>query len=154
MRLLPIVMHPDPVLRQVCSAVEVFDDALARLAEDMLHTMYAAEGRGLAAPQVSDLRRIFVFDADWKAGAENPVVCVNPVVTPVGTDTRTVAEQCLSIPDTPVEVTRPARIRLDWQDVSGAGHQQEFTGDAAVVIQHEADHLEGQLVLDYHKETP
>ncbi|MBR9864253.1 MAG: peptide deformylase [Rhodobacteraceae bacterium] len=154
MKLLPIVMHPDPVLRQVCSAVEVFDEALARLSGDMLHTMYAAEGRGLAAPQVGDLRRIFVFDADWKAAERNPFVCVNPVVTPLGPESRTVAEQCLSIPDTPVEVTRPARIRLDWQDVTGAHHQQEFTGDAAVVIQHEADHLEGRLVLDYQKETP
>lgn len=154
MKLLPIVMHPDPVLRQVCSAVEVFDDALARLAQDMLHTMYGAQGRGLAAPQVGDLRRIFVFDADWKAGAEKPYVCVNPLVTPIGTDSRTVAEQCLSIPDTPVEVTRPAQVRFAWQDVSGAWHQQEFEGDAAVVIQHEADHLEGRLVLDYQKETP
>lgn len=154
MSLLPIVMHPDPRLRQVCSAVEVFDDGLAQLAADMCDTVYHAQGRGLAAPQVGDLRRMFVFDAEWKQGAPCPFVCVNPVITALGEETRTVPEQCLSIPDQPVAVTRPVRISLVWQDVTGARHRQEFDGDAAVIVQHEADHLEGRLVLDYLEETP
>lgn len=153
MSLLPIVMHPDPVLRQVCTGVDVFDDGLAQLAADMLDTMYAAQGRGLAAPQVGDLRRMFVFDAAWKQGEACPFICVNPVVTALGDETRTVPEQCLSIPDHPVKITRPARISLVWQDATGLGHEQEFDGDAAVIVQHEADHLEGRLVLDYIKEA-
>lgn len=154
MSLLPIVMHPDPVLRQVCCGVTVFDDGLAQLAADMLDTMYGAQGRGLAAPQVGDLRRMFVFDAAWKQGEACPFICVNPVVTALGCETRTVPEQCLSIPDQPVDVTRPAGITLVWQDLDGLHHTQDFDGDAAVIIQHEADHLEGRLVLDYLKETP
>lgn len=148
MSILPIVMHPDPVLRVVCDAVDASAECAA-LAEDMLETMYAAEGRGLAAPQIGKPLRMFVFDADWKQGTANPYVCINPVVTPIGTTEASVEEMCLSIPDRPVTVTRPAKIELSWLDQAMQKHTEVFEGDAAVIVQHEADHLEGRLVLDY-----
>ena len=150
----PILKHPDPVLRVVCDEVSVFDGALAELAQDMLETMYGAEGRGLAGPQIGITQRIFVFDAVWKEGPAAPVVCINPVIEPVGDSTQSFEESCLSIPDHPVEVTRPAVVRMRWQDVTGAAHEAQFDGAAAVVVQHEADHLVGRLCIDYEEAAP
>jgi peptide deformylase len=145
-----IVMHPDPVLRQVCEAAQLDQGmALRELSGDMLETMYAAKGRGLAAPQVGQAVRLFVFDATWKEGVYTPHVCINPVIEPIGDEVKSVEEQCLSIPDQPVFVERPAKIEMTWFDADLRRHQQVFTGSEAVVIQHEADHLEGRLVLDY-----
>jgi peptide deformylase len=146
--ILPIVMHPDPVLPVVYDTVGVDEDMQA-LSADMLETMYAANGRGLAAPQVGETVRMFVFDATWKEGVSAPYVCINPVIQPVGDTVRSVEEQCLSIPDQPVLVERPAQVEMTWFDAAGQRQKREFTGDEAVVIQHEADHLEGRLVLDY-----
>ena len=147
MALRPIVTVPDPVLRAVCAPVTAFDGALAALAVDMFDTMYAAPGRGLAAPQVGLGLRLFVMDAGWKDGAPDPRVFVNPVVTP-GPDRATGPEGCLSIPDTPCTVTRATTVRVDWQDLTGAPQSGTFDGFAAICIQHEADHLDGILCTD------
>lgn len=143
----PIVMHPDEMLRRVCDPVTA-GDAVALLAEDMLETMYAAKGRGLAAPQVGVPWRVFVFDAAWKSGTPEPFVCLNPEVEPLGAEMRRGAELCLSIPERPVDVTRPARVRLRWQGLDGMPVARDFTGDAAVIVQHETDHLDGRLIID------
>lgn len=148
MAVLGIRMVPDPVLHQVCASVSDFDAGLKRLAEDMLDTMYDATGRGLAAPQVGVLSRVFVMDATWKSGEADPMVFVNPIVQKASKTLATLDEGCLSIPDQLIEVSRPDRVQLQWQDLSGASHEADFDGFAAACIQHEIDHLNGVLISD------
>lgn len=148
MATLPILLLPDPRLRQKCAMVTVFDPALKQLAEDMLETMYAAPGRGLAGPQVGVMQRIFVMDVGWKDGRPSPLVCVNPVIRDsAGNAINT--EGCLSIPDQPVRIARPATIQLEWQDLAGRDCEGFFEGFAATCVQHERDHLDGILCIDY-----
>lgn len=148
MALLSIRQAPDPVLRQVCAQVSAFDDALKTLAEDMLETMYAAPGRGLAAPQVGVSKRLFVMDATWKDGFYDPQVFVNPEITHASAETATLEEGCLSIPDQLVAVTRPAQVSLRWQGLDGKTAAASFAGFAAACVQHELDHLDGILCID------
>lgn len=139
---------PDPVLRAVCDRVVVFDDALAVLVADMFATMYAAPGRGLAAPQIGVSQRVFVMDATWKTGEPAPLAFVNPVIVDVSDVSVTQPEGCLSIPGDLTEVTRPDAVTLRWQDLDGRAHEQRFDGFAAACIQHEVDHLDGILITD------
>lgn len=145
--LLPILRWPDPRLVQPC-APAVLNDDLRALAADMLETMYAAPGRGLAAPQVGRLLRMFVMDVAWKTGDPAPMVFVNPVLELVG-ERITGPEGCLSIPGPVTEVERNAQVRVRWTDLEGRMQEQEFDGFAAVCIQHEHDHLDGILTLDH-----
>lgn len=145
---LPILTHPDPVLRAVCAPVTLFDDALRALVADMFATMYAAPGRGLAAPQVGRELRLFVMDADWKAGPPAPRVFVNPTLIWVSDDRVTGAEACLSIPGEVSHVPRAAEVEVRWQDLDGQWETGSFAGFEAVCIQHEADHLDGILCID------
>lgn len=148
-RVRPIVMHPDPVLLQRCApAGYLTGPELRQLAADLLATMYAAEGRGLAAPQVGLLRRLFVMDAGWKQGAAEPLVLLDPEIIARHGPLEEAEERCLSIPDQPVRVVRAARIEIRWFDLRGKVQQREMTGDAARIAQHEADHLEGRLIID------
>ena len=146
---LDIRQYPDPILREVCDRVDRFDADIERLARDMLETMYLAGGRGLAAPQVGIPLQLFVMDPGWKTGHQTPYVCANPFVAALGDDMRECEEMCLSIPDQPVMVRRPAMVMLGWRDARDVAHEAELTGDAAVIAQHEADHLEGRLCIDY-----
>jgi len=147
MTVLPIVIWPDRRLSEPAGAVAVFDAGLRHLAEDMLDTMYAAPGRGLAGPQVGAMLRIFVMDCHWKDGTPDPRVFVNPeIVTAEGEATRD--EGCLSVPGLLVPVTRPARLRLRWQGLDGTWSTGDFEGFEAVCIQHERDHLDGILHID------
>lgn len=149
MAVLPIVIHPDDRLRTICARVETFDAALAQLVGDMWDTMYDAPGRGLAAPQVGVLQRLFVFDSDWKdEGSHNPRVMVNPEILWMSEETAEFTEGCLSIPDTPCRLARPARITMRWQDLDGTSYEDTFEGITAVVVQHEFDHLDGVLIID------
>jgi peptide deformylase len=149
----PILVLPDARLRQVCADVTVFDADLKQLADDMLDTMYAAPGRGLAGPQIGVMQRIFVMDVGWKDGRPSPLVCINPVIKDVsGQAVNT--EGCLSIPDHPVLIERPAMVRLAWFDVAGRACEGFFDGFAAVCVQHERDHLDGVLCIDYPDLTP
>ncbi|WP_227268260.1 peptide deformylase [Roseobacter weihaiensis] len=149
MSLREIVKWPDPRLRVACDPVNDITPEIERLADDMLETMYAASGRGLAAPQVGVLRRLFVLDIQWKEAARDPMVFVNPQIA--GTSDRMVTqpEVCLSIPGVAAEVSRPDRIDLRWTDLGGQPQAQSFEGIAAVCIQHEIDHLEGIVTLDH-----
>ena len=144
----PIRMWPDPVLARVSVAVTAFDADLAALAADMLETMYAAPGRGLAGPQVGVLRRLFVMDATWKDGPPTPRVVVNPVLSDPAAETAVQAEGCLSLPGFVVPVSRPVAVTMDWQDPDGAPRRERLTGFAALCAQHETDHLDGILTLD------
>lgn len=144
-------LWPDPVLSQPCALVE--GDASALIA-DLFDTMYEAYGRGLAAPQIGVLKRAFVVDVTWKEGPRDPRAFVNPQIVEVSDETVVMTEQCLSIPDRPMEVSRPAWVRLKWQDVDGALHEDRFDGVLARCIQHEFDHLNGVVIFDHQPEAP
>jgi len=146
---LEIVLHPDPRLGEMCAPVLEVD---AELIADMFATMYDAPGRGLAAPQVGVMDRVFVMDAGWKEGAPTPMVFANPEL--LSAEGEQVNEEgCLSIPDTPRRVARPERIEVMWLDETGAQQRGAFEGFEAACICHEMDHLDGRLILD-HLEAP
>lgn len=148
MSVLPILIYGDPRLRQVATPV-VVNDSVRQLAADMVETMYAAPGRGLAAPQVGAGLRMFVMDCHWKDGAEPaPVVVVNPQLSDPSAELVPFAEGCLSIPEILVEVTRPAEITMRWQTLDGDIFMRRLSGFEAVCAQHEYDHLDGILNTD------
>ena len=150
-------LHPDPHLRITCTPVTDFDSRIAAIGADMLRVMYDAYGRGLAAPQLGGMRvsdRLFVMDAGWKvSGQREGRICINPEVLWTSDDKATHTEACLSIPDTPRRIARPAEIEAAWQDETGTCHTARLTGAEAVIFQHELDHLDGRLILD-HPEAP
>lgn len=146
----PILIHPDPRLKKVCPPVAQISDDIRRLADDMLATMYDAPGVGLAAPQVGVLARVFVMDCVKEEGAApRPLVLVNPEVVWASDEINVYEEGCLSIPEEYAEVKRPARVRMRWTDLSGAVQEEEFAGLWATCAQHELDHLNGKLFIDY-----
>lgn len=152
MTLKPILIHPDPRLKKVCDPVSEFDKELAQVADDMLETMYDAPGIGLAAPQIGLLKRLLVMDCAKEAeGTPEPMVLVNPAVTWESDDKNVYEEGCLSIPGQYAEVERPKMVRVSWQDVEGKSHEQEFDALWATCVQHEIDHLDGVLFIDYLK---
>ncbi|MDP2085822.1 MAG: peptide deformylase [Gemmobacter sp.] len=153
MAVLPILRFPDPRLRLPCLPVLQIDDDLRKLATDMLDTMYAAPGRGLAGPQAGAMLRIFVMDVTWKDGIPSPRICLNPEILDWSDEVATCMEGCLSIPGVPAEVTRPAEITLQWTDLSGAVLEERLTGFAATCAQHELDHLYGRLCIDLMPEA-
>jgi peptide deformylase len=145
--LLPILEWPDPRLAQACAPVAEVTPGLRALAADMLETMYAAPGRGLAGPQVGAMQRIFVMDVTWKEGRPDPQVILNPVIEPLGDAVCTRAEGCLSIPGILTDITRPARVRMRWSDLEGVAHEAVLQDFAAACVQHETDHLDGVVTL-------
>lgn len=148
MTVLPILIWPDPVLSQRAGPVSVDDGAL-QLAQDMLDTMYAAQGRGLAAPQIGLLHRLFVMDATWKSGPQAPEIFLNPEILWKSDETVPSEEACLSIPNVRAEVIRATEIILRWTTPEGAIAAQKLTGFRAICAQHEMDHLDGILTLDH-----
>ncbi|MDF1727607.1 MAG: peptide deformylase [Sulfitobacter sp.] len=153
MSLLPILHWPDPRLRETCAPVADITPEIARLAEDMLETMYDAPGRGLAAPQVGVLQRLFVMDAGWKEGRPDPIVCINPMLQEVSEEREVRTEGCLSIPGVTAEISRPAKVQMVWTGLNGARFVQSFEGFAATCAQHELDHLDGIVTFDHLDET-
>ena len=149
MSLLGIRTVPDDILRVICDPIVVFDAALDKLATDMLETMYAAPGRGLAAPQMGRSIRLFVMDETWKEGAPSPTIFVNPEILSVSDALETLDEGCLSIPGELTAVTRPAQVTMRWRAIDGIKQEGTFQGFAAACVQHEIDHLNGILCTDY-----
>ena len=147
MALLPIRLHPDPVLRIKCPGVEVFDDELKRLAADMVETMYAAPGIGLAAPQVGVELRLAVVDTSVGEQEGALLILVNPEIV-AGEGEETKEEGCLSIPGVEEKVSRPFRVRVKAQDLGGREFELEADELPARAIQHEIDHLDGVLFID------
>ncbi|HYK25228.1 MAG TPA: peptide deformylase [Steroidobacteraceae bacterium] len=146
MALLPILEYPDPRLRERALPVTAFDEALGRLIDDMLETMYAAPGIGLSATQVNVRRRLLVIDISEKH--EEPLVFVNPeILSREGTEKS--EEGCLSVPGIFDQVERAEKVRVRSQDRTGAWSEREFEGMLAVCLQHEMDHLDGKLFVDY-----
>jgi peptide deformylase len=150
---LPILIHPDPRLKKVCAEVPDLSDDLRRLADDMLETMYDAPGIGLAAPQVGVLERLIVLDCAKpdKGDKPRPLVMVNPRVLASSDEANTYEEGCLSIPEQFADVTRPAEVEVEWLDRDGKLHKEGFGGLWATCVQHEIDHLDGKLFIDYLK---
>ena len=147
----PIIIHPDPRLKKTCAEVSDITDDLRTLADDMLETMYDAPGIGLAAPQVGVLSRLIVLDCVKKDEGETPrpLVMFNPRVLAASDDRNVYEEGCLSIPDQFADVERPRMVTVEWVDQNGAVQQEDFDGLWATCVQHEIDHLDGRLFIDY-----
>ena len=149
MAVLPILTLPDPVLRKKAKPVERIDAELRRLMDDMLATMYDAPGIGLAALQVGVLRRLIVMDPAKDEAPKSPLVMVNPEMLERSEEMRTHEEGCLSIPDFTAEIERPARTRVSYIDREGKKREAELEGIWSTLVQHEIDHLNGVLFIDY-----
>ncbi|MDT8880689.1 peptide deformylase [Halomonas saccharevitans] len=144
---LPILEFPDERLRTVATPVETVDDEVRRLVDDMLETMYDASGIGLAATQVDVHRRVIVMDVS--DDRSSPLVLINPEYTPIGDERDPMQEGCLSIPEYYAEVPRALKVHLKALDRDGKLYELEAEGLLAHCIQHEFDHLEGVLFVDY-----
>ena len=146
MAIRPIFETPDPVLRQISKPVETFDDALKTLVADMFETMYEANGVGLAATQVNVHQRVLV--ADMSDQRNQPLALINAEI--VGREgTQVYQEGCLSFPGIYADVTRALQVTVQAQDVDGKEITVEAEGPLAVCIQHEMDHLDGKVFVDY-----
>jgi peptide deformylase len=140
--------YGDPVLREKCTPVEVFDEDLKSLVERMFSIMKAAKGVGLAAPQVGDTRRVFTIDLSEHDFDAQPAAFINPVIEKTEGE-QSGEEGCLSFPGLYVEVQRPQRVVVRFQDIEGKTYRVEATGLAARAILHENDHLNGVLCIDH-----
>ncbi|MEM6759309.1 MAG: peptide deformylase [Pseudomonadota bacterium] len=146
----PILMHPDPRLKRASAPVADLSDDLRALADDMLETMYNAPGIGLAAPQVGVLSRLIVLDCVKEEGAlPRPLAMFNPEVIAASDETSVYEEGCLSIPEQFADVTRPKMVTVRWMDRDGNEQTEEMDGLWATCVQHEIDHLDGKLFIDY-----
>jgi len=147
MAVLDILHHPDPRLRNVAVPVEAVDDEVRQLADDLLETMYSARGIGLAAVQVGIARQVIVVDVSRERNA--PLTLVNPRVAAVHGEEAEFEEGCLSVPGVYETVSRPARVRIEAWDRDGNAVSMEAEGTLAACLQHEIDHLDGRLFVDY-----
>ena len=144
---LKILIFPDPKLRKVAKKIDKFDKSLEILAQDMLQIMYEAKGIGLAATQIDVHIRLVVMDLSEERN--DPRVFVNPEYTILDKSLFTYEEGCLSIPGFNEEISRPSKILLKWQDLQGNFHEDQPDGIFTVCAQHEIDHLDGKLFVDY-----
>ncbi len=149
MTIKPLILLPDPVLKQVSDPVEQVDDAVRKLADDMLETMYDAPGIGLAAIQVGVPRRLLVIDISREEDDPKPQVFINPEIVSWSDERSVYEEGCLSIPDYYAEVERPASISVRHVDLAGEMQTIEAEGLLATCLQHEIDHLNGVLFIDH-----
>ncbi|MEO0937884.1 MAG: peptide deformylase [Pseudomonadota bacterium] len=148
----PILLHPDPRLKKTAAPVADLSDALRALAKDMLETMYDAPGIGLAAPQVGEGTRLIVMDCvKNENAAPRPLIMFNPEIIAASEETNVYEEGCLSLPEQFADVTRPATVQVRWIDETGNEQTEEMDGLWATCVQHEIDHLDGKLFIDYLK---
>ncbi len=152
MALRNILIHPDPRLKKVTEPVVSVTDDLRRLADDMLETMYEAPGIGLAAPQVAVMSRMIVMDCEKEEDATpTPMVLINPAVVWTSEERSVYDEGCLSIPEQYAEVERPSEVEVEWMNLNGKTQRERFDGLWSTCLQHEIDHLDGILFIDYLK---
>lgn len=148
--ILPIVIHPDSVLRQKCEAVTEITPDIIKLMNDMLDTMYDAEGIGLAAPQVGIAKRIIVLDVEQSEDAPGrPLKMINPEIIAASEEKTILEEGCLSLPTMRVDVARPESVTVRYIDENGVTLEVEASDLFAKCVQHEIDHLNGVLIFDY-----
>ena len=149
MTLRKILIEPNEILRKKSLKVESVDSDVQKLMDDMLETMYAAPGIGLAAIQIGIPKRVIVLDIAQKDGPKNPMYFVNPEIIQKSSNNATYEEGCLSLPGQFAEIARPDKCRLKYLDYHGQLKEHEAEGMLATCIQHEIDHLEGILFIDY-----
>jgi peptide deformylase len=148
MALMPIIVAPDPRLKIKAKPVEAVDDSVRQLMDDMLESMYAANGIGLAAPQVGDSRRVIVVDVG-RDEERKPMFLANPQIIGVSDEDRTHEEGCLSLPEHFADVVRPERVRVRYLDRDNEIREIVAEDLLATCIQHEIDHLDGVLFVDH-----
>tara|TARA_Y100001970_G_C14018996_1_gene742472 strand:+ start:399 stop:923 length:525 start_codon:yes stop_codon:yes gene_type:complete len=144
-----ILIEPDPILRKKCLPLETVNDDTRKLMKDMLETMYKAPGIGLAAIQIGILKRVVVIDISKEEKKKSPLFLVNPEITYRSEKTSVYEEGCLSLPGQYAEIERPAECRLKYIDYDGKPKDLKAEGLLATCIQHEVDHLNGILFIDY-----
>lgn len=149
MTIRPILTAPDPRLKAVSEPIARVDDEAKKLADDLLETMYEADGIGLAAVQVGVPKRMLVMDIAQQQGTREPMVFINPKIVWASEEMVKFEEGCLSVPDIWDDVERPAKIRAEYLDRDGKEQTLEADGLLACCLQHEMDHLEGVLFLDH-----
>ena len=149
MALKTIIIAPDPRLKKKSKPVASVDAGVRQLMDDMLETMYAAPGIGLAAPQVGELRRVIVLDIDREEVKTGPLFMANPEIIEVSDEDLTYEEGCLSVPEHYSDVVRPARVTVRYLDRDGATREMACEGLLATCVQHEIDHLDGILFIDH-----
>lgn len=145
----PIIWAPDPVLKTKCAPVAMVDDEIRTLMDDMLDTMYAAPGIGLAAPQIGVTKRVIVVDVSDKNEPNAPICLVNPELLWTSDETAPHEEGCLSIPDLYADVERPIAVKVAYLDRDGEKREIEAEGLLAICLQHEIDHIDGILFTDH-----
>jgi peptide deformylase len=146
---LEIITAPDPRLKAKCRKVDKVDDSVRRLMDDMLETMYAAPGIGLAAPQVGDRRRVLVLDVAREDEPPQPLRFANPEIVWASEDEILHEEGCLSVPEHYAEVKRPAEVKVRYLDYENEIREMHATGLLSVCLQHEMEHLDGVLFIDH-----
>ena len=144
-----IIIEPDPILRKKSESLEIVDNELRKLMDDMLETMYEAPGIGLAAVQIGILKRLIVIDISKDKKKKDPLFFVNPKITFQSKKTSIYEEGCLSLPGHFAEIERPAECHINYLDYDGKNQKLKANGLLATCIQHEIDHLEGVLFIDY-----
>ena len=149
MALREILTEPNAILREKSLNVDMVDKDLQKLMDDMLETMYAAPGIGLAAIQIGIPKRVIILDIDQKEGQKNPMFFVNPEIIEKSENSSTYEEGCLSVPGQFAEITRPEKCFIKYLDYYGQKKEIKAEGMLATCIQHEIDHLEGILFIDY-----
>ena len=148
MALLKILIFPDPRLRTVAKTVEVVDDSIKKLAQDMLETMYQGSGIGLAATQVNVHKRVIVLDIS--ESKDKPLILINPEIKKIiDPNKKKFSEGCLSVPGFYEEITRPSAVEISYLDIDGKKKLLKANDLLAVVIQHEMDHLDGKMMVDF-----
>ena len=149
MAILPILTVPDKILREKCRPVTSITDDHRRLLDDMLETMYDAPGVGSAAPQIGVVERLLVVDPSRDDENRQPMKIINPEILWQSNEINVYNEGCLSIPEQFADIERPERIKLRYLDENGTTQELETGGFLATVIQHEIDHLNGIMFIDY-----
>ncbi len=147
MTTLSLVMAPNPIFKQTASNVGDVDDSIRTLCADMLETLYAERGIGIAAPMVGVLKRVIAIDLQ-EEGIRAPLVCINPQITNISTDTQKHEEASLCFPGIRAEIERPGALELTYLDTSGKSQSLQADGWLATVIQHEMEYLDGRTFLD------
>nr|CBI78592.1 polypeptide deformylase [Bartonella sp. AR 15-3] len=153
MSIKPLVILPDPILREVSKPVEHIDPIIQKLADDMLETMYNAQGVGLAAVQVGIPLRMLVVDISPKDAPKNSLVVINPEILWISDERSVYREGCLSIPEYFAEVERPKCLRISYKNREGKQEEIEANDLLATCLQHEIDHLNGYLFIDHISKT-
>lgn len=155
MRIRHIVAHPDPRLRRISTEITHITDDVHTLAQDMLLTVRAEGGIGLAAPQVGSNTRLIVLDINYRQNdLDAPLFVLNPEILWTSEESKTLTEGCLSIKGQSCEVRRSSRVKVRFTDLDGQQHEREFSHLWAACIQHEIDHLNGVLIVDYVPADP